>query len=108
VEALNSTAISVQWRPPGDREHNGVIRGYLVTYVRMNDRDEAVGEARVLDVMNGMYSTVYIIINLPIRSKKLYFIIKFMCSLSHKFWWFSCKFLPFAYSLFLLYATSSF
>jgi Fibronectin type III domain len=65
VEALNSTAINVQWRPPADREHNGVIRGYLVTYVRMNDREESIGEARVFDVMNGepssvTYSTVYL------------------------------------------------
>ena len=58
VEALNSTAINVQWRPPVDREHNGVIRGYLVTYVQMNDRDEAIGEARVFDVMNGEFSMV--------------------------------------------------
>ena len=58
VEALNSTAIGVQWRPPADRDHNGVIRGYLVTYGRLNDRDEAIGEARVYDVMNGISPNV--------------------------------------------------
>ena len=56
AEALNSTAVKVQWRPPADREHNGVIRGYLVIYVRLDDRDEAVGEARVHDVMDGKFN----------------------------------------------------
>lgn len=32
VEAFNSTAIHVQWHPPNDREHNGVIRGYHIHY----------------------------------------------------------------------------
>lgn len=58
AEALNSTAINIQWRPPADREHNGVIRGYLITYTQLDERDgreEQVGPSAIKDIMNGMY-----------------------------------------------------
>ena len=34
VEAINSTAISVQWRPSDDRDRgaNGIVRGYQIYY----------------------------------------------------------------------------
>ena len=44
VEAVNSTAILVQWQPPADREHNGVIRGYQIHYAHV-PVDEAAADA---------------------------------------------------------------
>ena len=53
LNAVNSTAVHVQWRPPLEREQNGVIRGYQVLYMRIDDRAEDVGGTRVYDVMDG-------------------------------------------------------
>jgi netrin-G3 ligand len=50
VDILNSTAVSVQWRPPADRDHNGIIRGYMIRYVTVIDVDEPVGDHSVIDV----------------------------------------------------------
>jgi len=44
LEAVNSTALLVQWLPPNDREHNGVIRGYQIHYSHV-PIDEAAAEA---------------------------------------------------------------
>lgn len=30
VQAINSTAIHVQWKPPLEKDRNGVIRGYHI------------------------------------------------------------------------------
>ena len=57
LEAINSTAVVVQWRPPADRELNGVIRGYQVLYLKLDDREEGVGETRVYDVNDGAFTT---------------------------------------------------
>jgi len=53
LEAVNSTAVHVQWRPPLEREQNGVIRGYQVLFMRIDDRHEGIGDTRVYDVMDG-------------------------------------------------------
>lgn len=53
LEAINSTTVHVQWRPPLEREQNGVIRGYQVLYMRIDDQEEGVGGTRVYDVMDG-------------------------------------------------------
>ena len=53
LEAVNSTAVRVLWRPPLEREQNGVIRGYQVLYMRIDERQESVGGTRVYDVMGG-------------------------------------------------------
>ena len=58
LEAVNSTAVHVQWRPPLEREQNGVIRGYQVLYMRIDEREEGVGGTRVYDVMGGQYSSL--------------------------------------------------
>jgi hypothetical protein len=50
LEAINSTAVGVQWRPPAEREQNGVIRGYQVLYVKLDDEEEGVGETHVHNV----------------------------------------------------------
>jgi len=54
LEAVNSTAVRVQWRAPLEREQNGVIRGYQVLYLRIDDREQGVGRTRVYDVMDGL------------------------------------------------------
>jgi len=53
LEAVNSTAVRVQWRPPLEREQNGVIRGYQVLYFQIGDREENIGRNHVYDVMDG-------------------------------------------------------
>ena len=40
VEAINSTTIYVTWKPPRTKDRNGVIRGYYVYYIELNDQDE--------------------------------------------------------------------
>jgi len=60
LEAINSTAVRVQWRPPLEREQNGVIRGYQVLYLRLGDREEGIGRTRVYDVMDGECSLFYL------------------------------------------------
>ena len=42
VEAVNSTTIYVEWRPPKSRERNGIIRGYYVYYVEVGENDDPV------------------------------------------------------------------
>ena len=43
VEAVNSTAVKVSWRPPLNKERNGIIRGYQVHYVKVNKDDVPIG-----------------------------------------------------------------
>jgi hypothetical protein len=50
VEVYNSTAVKVEWRSPDEADQNGVIRGYQVHYVRLNDKDDAVGLPGLYDV----------------------------------------------------------
>ena len=40
MEAINSTAIFVEWRPPSNQ--NGIIRGYQVYYSEVNSNDEPI------------------------------------------------------------------
>ena len=51
LEAVNSTAINAQWRPPADQ--TGIIRGYQVYYVQVNDNDELVGSPASFDAKDG-------------------------------------------------------
>jgi len=65
IEAVNSTAISVEWQAPLDRQLNGVIRGYQVHYALTDnldgdDRGHSVA-GRIYDTMNGsVYSAVIV------------------------------------------------
>lgn len=52
LQAINSTAIGVQWRPPVDDDKNGVIRGYQIYYA-VNDDAEGLGRSTTVDIMNG-------------------------------------------------------
>ena len=53
VEAINSTALFVEWRPPEARKTNGIIRGYYVYYVEINEKGEVRGQERVEDTGDG-------------------------------------------------------
>ena len=57
---INSTAIEVEWRPPAEDEQNGIIRGFLVTYLELNERNEPVGSPRVYDLQNGEQTRVVV------------------------------------------------
>ena len=56
AEAINSSTIFVEWRPPQTRNQNGIIRGYQVYYVELdgnNNRRE--GSERMFDTGDGNY-----------------------------------------------------
>ncbi|XP_044298723.1 receptor-type tyrosine-protein phosphatase F isoform X3 [Varanus komodoensis] len=50
VESVNSTAIRVSWKSPISNKQHGQIRGYQVTYVKM-ENNEPVGPHLIKDVM---------------------------------------------------------
>ncbi|XP_039179220.1 receptor-type tyrosine-protein phosphatase F isoform X1 [Crotalus tigris] len=50
VESVNSTAIRVSWKSPISSKQHGQIRGYQVTYVKM-ENNEPVGPHVIKDVM---------------------------------------------------------
>lgn len=50
VESVNSTAIRVSWKSPISNKQHGQIRGYQVTYVKM-ENNEPVGSHVIKDVM---------------------------------------------------------
>lgn len=39
VQAVNSTTIYVEWRPPRAKERNGIIRGYYVYYAQLDEAE---------------------------------------------------------------------
>ncbi|XP_037828918.1 receptor-type tyrosine-protein phosphatase F isoform X10 [Kryptolebias marmoratus] len=49
VEALNSTAIRVTWKPPLQMKQHGQIRGYQVIYSRL-ENGEPRGQPNIMDV----------------------------------------------------------
>ena len=65
VEAVNSTAVSVQWRPPQDKEHNGIIRGYQIHYVQVNEADEPQAVPIMFDLADGSKSEAIVANLLP-------------------------------------------
>ncbi|XP_072430631.1 protein tyrosine phosphatase receptor type Fa isoform X17 [Chiloscyllium punctatum] len=50
AESVNSTTIKVTWKPPISSKQHGLIRGYQVTYVRL-DKGEPQGQPIIKDVM---------------------------------------------------------
>ena len=50
VKALNSTAVKIEWRPPANKERNGIIRGYLIHYVKVNEDNIPIGISGMEDV----------------------------------------------------------
>ena len=62
VEVLNSTAVKLDWRPPSDRELNGIVRGYRVHYVPLGHLDEPLVNVPPtrLDLADGLRTEVVI------------------------------------------------
>ncbi|XP_060552121.1 tyrosine-protein phosphatase Lar-like isoform X3 [Ruditapes philippinarum] len=53
VQAVNSTTIYVEWRPPRSKERNGMIRGYYIYYNQVDDNEPIPGTEKVEDVNDG-------------------------------------------------------
>ncbi|ELU00302.1 hypothetical protein CAPTEDRAFT_229069 [Capitella teleta] len=50
LHTVNSTAVRVNWRPPSEAEHNGIVRGYQIHYVKINDEGEPSGVPGMYDL----------------------------------------------------------
>lgn len=59
AECVNSTTIKVTWKLPVPNKHHGQIRGYQVTYVRL-ERGETRGHPVIKDVMLAEEQVAYI------------------------------------------------
>lgn len=53
VTAINSTCIEVEWKPPSNREQNGLIRGYQIHVVEMSKTGDFVNDPLRFDVADG-------------------------------------------------------
>ncbi|XP_064607458.1 tyrosine-protein phosphatase Lar-like isoform X3 [Liolophura sinensis] len=53
LEAINSTAAFVEWQPPARNERNGLIRGYQVHYVPVDENETPIGEPDYHNVVDG-------------------------------------------------------
>lgn len=50
VTAINSTAIFVSWKPPAEKNRNGVIRGYHI-HVQETKEDVSCNFTKVLEIL---------------------------------------------------------
>ncbi|CAL1265790.1 unnamed protein product [Larinioides sclopetarius] len=50
VRSLNSTTVIVRWKPPSNRDRNGLIRGYQIHVQEMNREGDLVNEPMRYDV----------------------------------------------------------
>ncbi|GFU37481.1 tyrosine-protein phosphatase Lar [Nephila pilipes] len=50
VKSLNSTTVCVRWKPPANRDRNGLIRGYQIHVQEMNREGDLVNEPLRYDV----------------------------------------------------------
>ncbi|GIX68633.1 tyrosine-protein phosphatase Lar [Caerostris extrusa] len=50
VAAINSTAISVRWKPPANKDRNGLIRGYQIHVQEVTGEGDLVSEPKRYDV----------------------------------------------------------
>lgn len=50
LSPLNSTAISVTWKPPSNKDRHGLIRGYQIHVQEVNKAGDMVGEPIRYDV----------------------------------------------------------
>ena len=53
VQQVNSTTIFVSWKPPVARKRNGIIRGYYVYYIPLDENDNPKGQEKVYDTKDG-------------------------------------------------------
>ena len=62
VQPVNSTTIYVQWRPPKANNRNGIIRGYYVYYVEVDDDHEPkLNTERMEDTNDGNKNEMVIV-----------------------------------------------
>lgn len=50
VAAINSTAITVRWKPPANKDRNGLIRGYQIHVQEITRDGDLVNEPKRYDV----------------------------------------------------------
>lgn len=50
VAAINSTAITVRWKPPANKDRNGLIRGYQIHVQEVTNEGDLVNEPKRYDV----------------------------------------------------------
>ena len=53
MDVINSSAVFITWRTPADREPNGIIRGYKIYHVAVNDIGIPVEQPSVVDIPDG-------------------------------------------------------
>ncbi|KAI1290100.1 Tyrosine-protein phosphatase Lar [Halotydeus destructor] len=53
VTALNSSAVRVDWKPPTNKEQNGLIRGYQIHLQEINAAGEFINDPLRIDVADG-------------------------------------------------------
>ncbi|XP_036361663.1 receptor-type tyrosine-protein phosphatase F isoform X7 [Octopus sinensis] len=63
AEPINSTAVFIEWKHPSSKNRNGIIRGYQIQYVEVDDHDQQSGDLRMTDTTDGD-KTEYVITNL--------------------------------------------
>ncbi|VDI79183.1 receptor-type tyrosine-protein phosphatase delta [Mytilus galloprovincialis] len=53
VDVVNSTCLFVEWKPPVSRRRNGIIRGYYVYFIPLDDNDNPKGQEKYYDTKDG-------------------------------------------------------
>lgn len=53
----------IEWKHPSSKNRNGIIRGYQIQYVEVDDHDQQSGDLRMTDTTDGD-KTEYVITNL--------------------------------------------
>ncbi|XP_052090699.1 tyrosine-protein phosphatase Lar-like isoform X2 [Mytilus californianus] len=53
VDVVNSTTLFVEWRPPVSHKRNGIIRGYYVYFIPLDDNDNPKGQEKYYDTKDG-------------------------------------------------------
>ncbi|CAC5370851.1 PTPRD [Mytilus coruscus] len=53
VDVVNSTTLFVEWKPPVSRRRNGIIRGYYVYFIPLDDNDNPKGQEKYYDTKDG-------------------------------------------------------
>ena len=53
VQVVNSTTIFVEWKPPVTRKRNGIIRGYYVYYIPLDENEMPQGQEKYYNTKDG-------------------------------------------------------
>lgn len=64
MKALNSTTVHVEWRPPRAKERNGIIRGYYVYYVKVDQNGDPIPHTQKMEDTNDMNKNEIVLTNL--------------------------------------------